>query len=367
MSTIREGRWDCQYCGTQAILGRHKKCPVCATPRPEGTKFYLPENEPPLVDGQLAEFARMGPDWICEFCASSNPANTHSCHNCFAPREGSSPTQAVKEYALGETPRTGDMDFTEPEEKPRPQPTNSAQTGKKPMWLWGVAGVLLFVLLCCCALPLGLSLFDEEKSLTAVDFSWERTVEVEAFQTVVEEDWDVPPDGRILSQQEEIRRYDRVIIGYETESRQLSEQVQSGSREYVCGQRDLGNGFFEDVICSEPIYETQFRTENVEVPIYEQLPVYDVKYRYEIDKWSVTRTARADGRDQAPHWPPLNLAANEREGSRTESYQVVFTDEEGNRYEESFPLAEWQRFERGRVYTAVVDAFGNLQTISPDR
>ncbi len=359
--TIREGRWDCQYCATQGILGRHKKCPVCASPRPEGTKFYLPEDEPPLVDGKVAEFAKIGPDWICEFCASSNPANASSCHNCFAPREGTSPQQAVKEYALGETPRTGDMDFTEPE-KPRPQP---ASPGGRPPWLWGVAGVLLFLFLCFCALPLGLSLFDQETTVTAVDFGWERTVEVEAYETVVEEDWDVPADGRVLSEQEELRRYDRVVIGYETESRQVSEQVQSGSRDYVCGQRDLGNGFFEDVMCSEPIYETQFRTENVEVPIYEQVPVYDIKYRYEVDKWSVTRTASADGRDQNPAWPSLNLRDNEREGTRTELYRLVFEDSEGNRYEQEFPLAVWQQFERGREYTAVRDAFGNLQEVSP--
>ena len=41
---IREGRWDCQYCGTKGALGRHKACPVCTAPRERGTKFYLPKD-----------------------------------------------------------------------------------------------------------------------------------------------------------------------------------------------------------------------------------------------------------------------------------------------------------------------------------
>jgi hypothetical protein len=141
--------------------------------------------------------------------------------------------------------------------------------------------------------------------------------------------------------------------------------VQVGSEEYVCGQQDMGNGFFEDVMCSRPIYETQYRTESVEVPMYEQVPVYDTKYTYEIDKWVVDRTETANGRDQNPFWPGLELRQNEREGARTETYRITFADGEGNQYEKEFPYDVWIRFEPGREYTAVRNVFGDLEEISP--
>jgi hypothetical protein len=356
---IREGRWDCQYCGTKGVLGRHKKCPVCATPRPQGTKFYLLENEPELVEGELQEFAQMGPDWVCAFCASSNPASATHCQNCSASREGSSPEQVVKTYGLGETPRTGDMDFA-----PQPKTPAAKSAAKTPPWLWGV-GLLLVLLLCCCALPLVTSFLEQEKLVTAVEQNWERTIAIESYQTVTEEDWQLPDDAVLLSQAQEIQRYEQVITGYRNESRQVAEQVQVGTEEYTCGQRDLGNGFFEDVTCSRPIYETQYRTENVQVPIYRQEPVYGTKYRYEIDKWVLDRVEEAAGRGANPAWPRVVLAQNEREGERTERYWLVFVDEDGGFHEKEFPLAVWQQFREGGEYTAVFETFGDLKEVSP--
>ena len=158
------------------------------------------------------------------------------------------------------------------EEPSRPKPT-AVPKKKRPAWLPIVALLgILFVFACACG---AFMLFrTSEKDVTIDEMSWERTVEVEAFGTVTEEDWDVPSEGRILSQREEIREYEQVISGYVTQQRQVSEQVQTGSRTYVCGQRDLGNGFFEDVECTDPVYETRYRTETYQEPVYEDRPVY---------------------------------------------------------------------------------------------
>ena len=69
---VREGRWDCQYCGTMGILGRHTVCTSCAKSRPEGTKFYLADDAPVVTEGQQLKEAQLGADWICPYCASSN-------------------------------------------------------------------------------------------------------------------------------------------------------------------------------------------------------------------------------------------------------------------------------------------------------
>lgn len=354
---VREGRWDCQYCGTKGILGRHKVCPQCARSRPEGTKFYLPdeENEPEVQQASLLAQAAIGPDWICEYCRSSNAADVEICHHCAAPRESTSPQQQVKSFDLDEIPTTGDMDLETPPER-QPAPAPAKQQGL-PKWAIPAAGVgaLLIVCLALAALLFNTSNVD----VTVADIFWERSIPVEALETVVEEDWDLPDSGRLLEEREEIREYEQVIVGYETKQRQVSERVQVGQRTYVCGQEDLGNGFFRDVECSEPIYETQSRTESYEDPIYSQQPVYDTLYKYEIDRWNGVRTEVASGNDLSPYWPEFVLGSGEREGEPSERYEITFVDDEGKHYQMEFPEEEWRTFEPNGRYQLEVNGFGD--------
>jgi hypothetical protein len=222
-----------------------------------------------------------------------------------------------------------------------------------------VAGVAVLILGI-----LGLLLFRTEEIPVTVDsVYWERTVQIEALETIVEEDWELPEGARLLDQREEIHHYDQSIVGYETKQRQVSEQVQVGERTYVCGQNDLGNGFFEDVECTEPVYETQTRTETYEDPIYEQIPVYRTLYRYEIDRWVDSRLARASGSDLQAYWPETDLAEREREGERDQSYQIVFVDDDGERYEMDFEEDEWLTFERRARYKLKVNQLGDPQEV----
>ena len=354
--TIREGRWDCQYCGAKGLLGRDKVCPNCARSRPEGTTFYLPEDEEVVESQSLLEQARKGPDWICEYCASSNPADLDTCRHCNAPREGTSPQQEVKQYDLDAVARSGDMTVPDPHEKYRQEPPPQPKK-KRPKWLVPVlAGIGVLLLLC-----LGLTLFrSDDIEVTVAGVSWERTVAVEAMQLVTEEDWEVPDGGHIISEREEIREYDPVLVGHETVQREVSEEVQVGERTYVCGQEDLGNGFFEDIECTEPIYETQTRIETYEEPIYQQVPVYDTMYTYEIEKWVEVRTERATGRDHNTFWPDLTLAANERAGERSEQYHIVFVDGDGDEYELTIPETEWLSYEPNGSYSVKLNALGQI-------
>jgi hypothetical protein len=353
---VREGRWDCQYCGTKEILGRHTVCTSCAKSRPEGTKFYLADEAAEVSETKQLKEAQLGADWVCQYCASSNRADRTSCQHCGAAREESSPQQQVQNFKAGEAPRSGDMDL-EAMARPMTQPAKPAglRWNRAVLGIGGLVG-LLFLCICLCG---GYFLFSEkEVDVTVAEIRWQRTIQVEAYRTVVEEDWSVPAGGRTISQREAIHHYDSVLVGYETQQREVSEQVQTGSRTYVCGQRDLGNGYFEDVECSEPIYETQYRTETEQVPIYEQVPVYQTEYSYEIEKWVVDRTEEAAGTERQTNWPAVTLAENEREGQRTEAYQVVFVDEEGKAYEMTFTEGEWLAFERGGRYQLKVTRLG---------
>ena len=356
---VREGRWDCQYCGTKGNIGRHKACQNCGRSRPAGTKFYLPtEEEAAVMDANLLKLAGAGQDWVCEFCSSSNHSEAANCHYCGAPREGESPVQEIKEYGLGQAPDSGDMSFDEPPERPKPRPETAPKKSSKLPLIIGAALVALVIF--CGLIFAGFLIFGgQDVDASVSGFQWARSINVEAFQTVVEEDWSVPAGGRLLDQRQEIRKYESVLDHYETRQREV--QVQVGQETYVCGQRDLGNGFFEDIECTDPIYETQ--TESYEEAVYREEPVYETFYEYEIVKWNVVRSPTESGQDHNAQWPPLDLGETEREGTRSESYTIFFVENDNEEYSLDLPFAEWQDYEMGQGVTLVLDAFGNLKDV----
>lgn len=346
---IREGRWDCQYCGKTAILGREQVCPQCAKTRPPGTKFYLPPDETAVSDQKLVERAKQGSDWVCDFCRATNPASQTVCYSCGAQREATSSEQVAQTYDLASVPRTGDK--TSPPET-RPTAVTKPKSGNNALkWVGGLVVLCLLALVCRYAL-----LGNSEVTAEVTGLTWQRSVVVEAYGTVTESDWSIPLGGRLISQNEEIHHYDQVLTGYVTKERQVSEQVQTGSETYVCGQRDAGNGFFEDVECSRAIYETQYHTESYQEPVYESVPRYSTKYTYEIEKWTADRTETASGTSHEVYWPRLTLANNEREGERTAVYTATFTDEDGKSYTwEDVPEEKWDTLDMNGRYPIIID------------
>lgn len=79
---------------------------------------------------------------------------------------------------------------------------------------------------------------------------------------------------------------------------------------------DLGNGYFEEKTERVPIYKDETYTETSHEPVYRQEPVYDTKYYYEIDRWTVVDTIKSSGHDQNPLWPELKLKDGQRAGSK---------------------------------------------------
>lgn len=323
---IREGRWDCGSCGHTGILGRDMSCPKCGFRRPEGVKFYLPDDADVVTDETLIKRAESGADWVCEWCGASSVATANVCSQCGAER-GTSPSQQVKEYASDEVPRSSEDTYQKPQapmKQAMPSSPASGGGGLSPKLIAIIAGVLLVIVVG------GYFLFrtkDVAASVTGI--SWERSIEIERLTTVVEEGSSVPPGGRLISQSQV----------------EVSETVQTGTETYVCGQEDLGNGMFKDKECTRPVYGTRYRTETV--------------YTYEIDRWITSRTERASGSDRKPYWPRSNLSSDEREGSRNETYIVMTQDAEtGKTYDVKISQEKWQRYEIGQKVNLKVNALG---------
>lgn len=387
---IREGRWDCSNCSTRQIKARHKSCPSCGDARNPHTdpseKPYLLENEPEIVDESLRELALAGPDWTCGHCGSSNKGTRTSCRTCGNPLNESDihgresdhvdrrpAIPAVDKFYSEpvEAPAFRDP-FTEQRRSPQVLLMDRAQSianNPKPI-IFGVAGILGFAGL----IWLVFVLFFQTHTVTlqVTDLSWSRQVEIEAYRTLVEEDWSVPERGRQLRSFEAVHHYDDEFSHNEQRSRQVSEQVRVGDRtvSQTC-TRDLGNGFFESYDCSYtvPDYQTQTRTEYYEVPVYVSVPVMRTKYEYEIERWVTARwevAPRADETRADPYWPvPEILPEKFRVGDdRRETYSVQFSDGEDKNFTQEPDFAVWKLLAEGQDITVQLNRQGKLREVN---
>ncbi|NJL04591.1 MAG: hypothetical protein HC911_06715 [Chloroflexaceae bacterium] len=345
---VREGRWDCRYCGSKGVRGRDIACPACGHVRDKEVRFYLPEEADEVLDAALLQRAKAGVDWLCAFCGTSNVATAEQCRQCGASKAESNQHQAEKTYTLDQVPRSAKA--PKPTPAPAPPPSKSGGCGS----VVAIAAVLLLFFV-------GLGawlLWPRSSEMAITGYSWERTIAIEELQTVTEEGWEIPAGGRRLSERQAVYGYNQVLTGYETRTRNVSEQVQVGTETYTCGQRDLGNGFFEEVQCDRPVYETRTRSETYEEPIYQAVPIMRTSYTYEIDRWRVVTTRRVGGSNRRAEWPTLNLRDNQRAGTRTEQYIVVLEDGNRRRYELEVSQAQWEALREGQRVEVQTDAFG---------
>jgi hypothetical protein len=356
---ILEGRWDCPSCGAKGNLGRDKICPSCSDSRPEAVRFYLPQDAPVVSDAQQLAQAKAGPDWLCNFCAASNQSTSDKCSQCGAER-GTAPTQPVHLYSPTNVPRSAEPPIIQPPtRKPLATTRTAAHLLQHPIARGIVVAAGLF------GLVLIFLLWPRTRELVVRDVRWERKIEIEKLTTMREEAWSIPTGGRLVSQRQDVHHYDQVIDHYETRTRNVSEQVQVGTEDYVSGVRDMGNGYFEEQHSSRPIYETRTRTETYQEPIYRAVPVIATKYSYDIDRWMMTRSAIASNHDPSPKWPSTQLQDKERTGKRTETYQVVFEDNQQKSHLRTFDETKWRRFEVGQRCPARMNGFGHLLSVEP--
>ncbi|MBW3570752.1 MAG: hypothetical protein KY467_06575 [Gemmatimonadetes bacterium] len=326
---IREGRWDCPTCGSRGLLGRDLACSGCGNRRPEGIRFYLPDDAPQVTDAARLAEARAGADWICEHCGVSARATQDRCPGCGAAR-GGSPEQQTHEHRFAEPPD---------------EPAAAAPRPRKRRWKGPAALAAIIGGLVWWNGPV-------EVTATVAAKDWARAVEVQEYRTVQEEDWSVPSGGRQTRSFRAVRDYRQVLERYETRTRQVSERVQTGTRTYTCGQRDLGNGYFEDVTCTEPQYTTHYRDETYQEPVYRREPVYDTKYAYQIERWLPDDTVWARGdASKEPAWPAVPAGRNRREGARIQRYLLRFSDGEGKTYEREVTADQFQRYRQGQPVT----------------
>ncbi len=359
---IREGAWDCSFCGATRNRGTEKFCGGCGSPRGSDVKFYLPEDARVVDDAQEIERARSGPDWTCAFCGGDNKGWNGFCTGCGSAREAGD-ARSIVEHA-GEAPRSAEEAGRPAPPLPAPEP---ADPPRRSLWalgcLTGCGGLFLALLFL-----VGFLSCSSSQTLELTAAHWERTIALERQVTERRQAWSdqVPAGARELSRQRDVRTHRKVQVGSQTRTRTVDRRVQSGTEKVKVGTRDLGNGYFEDVYEDRPVYENVQEEETYREPVYRQQPVYDQRVTYEIPIWRESRRAQASGDDTSPRWPASDLAPGEREGARTEKYQLQLTARNGKVLQHSVAdAATFQAFQIGRTYQAKVNRMGHVTELKP--
>lgn len=182
---------------------------------------------------------------------------------------------------------------------------------------------------------------------TVEEVRWTNTVYVEELKTFNESDWSLPSGARLQYTKEEIRSYEKVLDHMEevTKSRVVEDgghtEKITKTRTVVDGYKESktyvenGDGTWDEIVDSEPIYKTETYTEEhwvpdykteyytEEVPVYKNVPVYDTKYYYEIDRWAFDHTVVATDTNRELYWPNVTLGEKERESRRITTYSVM--------------------------------------------
>lgn len=330
---IHVGRWDCTTCGYKGVRGPETECLNCGADRPKNVKFYMAAEEDIVQDPTVLHRARGGADWRCSFCSQNNPNAVKICKDCGNTKSDSDKQLAVKTYNTAAVPRTGDGTRDLPQNTEETPPPSS----KKGCFIaLGVMAVIVSVLL--------LFSLNSAIEVRVEGFEWKQSIQVEEKRNVQEEDWSIPSGGTIVTSFQAIHHYNQVLDHYETRTR--TEQRSVGSEEYVCGKKDLGNGYFEDQYCTRTLYE-DYQVE-YEEPIYRQEPVYQKKYRYTVDRWFAINPIVTQDKNHSPQWGnTVNIRTNPslREAGRKGIYTVLVKEEEIHAHE--IPLSWWQKLKVG--------------------
>ncbi|NJO91394.1 MAG: hypothetical protein HC831_22360, partial [Chloroflexia bacterium] len=109
------------------------------------------------------------------------------------------------------------------------------------------------------------------------------------------------------------------------------------------GEKDLGNGYFEDVYEERPVYQDV--EETYQDTKYRQEPVYRTKYKYAIFRWKEADVLKASDSKKPAYWPQderLNDKQKFRIKKQAENYYLNLSYE-NERITEKVNFETWDK------------------------
>ena len=324
---IKVGRWDCKQCGNIGNLGPKTRCEKCGAPRPENVEFYLTDDAQIVENTALINEAKSGTNWVCSYCGGHNKATQSICQSCGNDRDANDGDKSLKEK----------IHYFNKKTKPKSQGFKLGKGFKRFLIALG-SFVILFIIL---------AQFTTDVELTVTGFKWDRSYEIEEYKRVIEEDWQLPQDAEKLDAFRAIHHYDQVPDGTETRTRTVQKQV--GTEQVKVGQKDLGNGYFEDIYEERPVYEEV--EETYEATKYRQVPVYKTKYKYAVFRWKDAGKLNTSDNKKPAYWPQDERLDNQQKFRIKKQYenyylQLSYEDEHFN---EKVDFTTWEKTQTNDV------------------
>ncbi|MBN1219474.1 MAG: zinc ribbon domain-containing protein [Anaerolineae bacterium] len=351
--------WTCPNCQTRNP-GPQKTCTSCGMPQPDDVKFEQAAHEELITAEDELKKAKAGPDVHCYYCGSRNPAGATNCSQCGADlTEGTArqsgqvlgarrqgPAQKITCSACGaeneaNAPKCAQCGASlarpeaEPKTRPEVQPAATRRIG-----LFGGIGLAVLLLLCVAGIVfMVLSRRTEDIRGTVSGVTWTRTIAIEALQPVEHEAWqdDIPAEA---------------VMGVCTQKVHHTQSDPAPNAREVCGTPysvDKGSGYAEVVQDCE--YE-----------------VFADWCKYTVDEWRQVDEVSQSGNDLNPHWPPVSaLNQNQREGERSEDYEVIFNAEDGQYTYHPDSEAEFDDYQIGSRWILKVNTFNAVLETEPMR
>jgi len=291
--------WECPSCGTQNP-GPIKACTGCGAPQPEDVKFMQVDEEKFnfIKDEALIRMAKAGPDIHCPWCGTRNPSTATLCSKC-----GGELSQGGKPRQTGEKVQTvseaeAEVQAPQPPQPPQASTANGFKQPKKPVNKKMIIIAVVVIAVLCLAGILLISWLNktDEIRATVTDVYWERSVQIEEYQSVTSSDWcdELPGSAEVLSISQQYRYTSENPVANATE---------------VCGEEyvvDTGTGVGE--VVQDCVYE-----------------VYDDYCEYSAWEWVAVSPRTASGSDLSPYWPSLTLNDDQRESGTSENYVITFS------------------------------------------
>ncbi len=355
--TILVGRWDCPVCGHVGNLGPHTKCSQCGASRPENVQFYLPKDAEEVTDEQEIEKAEAGADWICSYCGGSNKIYEDKCKSCGNTHNATEGDKSIQEieYEPDQVPDSG-------KKTPPPPPVPA----KKPFKLAKGCLISIIAVFGIALVMFVLAMFTKETKVKVVGIEWERKINAERYQQVVEENWTLPQEGKLINSFTAIHHYDKILKGYETRHRTVQKKV--GEERYVKSTKSLGNGNFKKIYGTRPKYKSV--RESYQEPVYFNKPVFATKYKYHVFRWLTDDNLVTKGVTKPVFWFNNDSIKNTAKYRLIDSigvYKITIVDKDGKNHTEEVNYEYWSKTDVGQSVTAIeASVYGRYVQLTDD-
>lgn len=335
--------WDCSACGTPKLLGiQHRHCPACGSPQDPTARYYPSDDDKVAVEDHVYQ----GADLVCPGCTTANAGQAQFCVGCGAPLGADAKQAAARaEQQAAQGGFAGESVKDARAEARARRDAQSAQAQAKPAAPGMSKGLKIGLIVGGVAIVLAVIVFvlffwKREAAVEVEGHRWARTIDVEVYDDVRDSEWcdQMPKKARKVSRKKEKRS---------------TKKIQDGE-ECVKKRKDNRDGTYKEVKECKPKYREE--------------PVYDQKCYFQIDKWVVKRTEKAEGQAKAPEpaWPAVTLTKPgtckgcEREGKRVETYWLRMLRKQEEQADEcEVERALWDGAEVGSRWTAEVGMVGD--------